>query len=69
MSEDDFADFFNEPGATASRLRVLLEFDRWLVDLGFKTKEIEEECDFDEEASGRFLLSELRRVLKGRENE
>jgi hypothetical protein len=62
---DELADFFKEPGATASRLRILLEFDRWLRDLGFK--EIEEECDFDEEASGLFLLSELRRVLKGRE--
>jgi hypothetical protein len=42
---DELADFFKEPGATPSRLRVLLEFDRWLRDLGFKNKEIKEHED------------------------
>jgi hypothetical protein len=42
---DDLADFLKEPGATPSRLKVLLEFDRWLRDLGFKNKEEEQEDD------------------------
>jgi hypothetical protein len=53
---DDLDDLLKEPGATPSRLRVLLEFDRWLRDLGFK--------EFTEESGG---ISELRRILKGRE--
>lgn len=40
---DELDDLLKEPGANPSRLKVLLEFDRWLRDLGFKNEEEQED--------------------------